>query len=204
MRAGAVRVSHGQVDLRQLVAGVDEISTFLGEDNVVAGQAVVAIRVGAGGEVDLKLGSRGFFVSSGEATGDGASFGGVFNDGGSRNGDDRDVVDQGYGRRGVGVRRRVVSVGDGQVDLRQRVAGVDEVSAFLGEDNVVAGQAVVAIRVGAGGEGDLKLGSRGFFVSSGEATGDGASFGAVFNDGGGSDGDDWDVWVSTTLVPEIV
>ncbi|VVN77694.1 hypothetical protein PS687_05969 [Pseudomonas fluorescens] len=77
----------------------------------------------------------------------------------------RGVIDQRYGRLTFASRAEATSVGDGQVDFRQLVAGVDEIGAFLGQHDIVAGEAVIAISVGAGGEADGQVFTRGFFVT---------------------------------------
>ncbi|EZP65188.1 Allene oxide cyclase [Pseudomonas sp. RIT357] len=189
----AFRVGDGQVDFWQLITGIDEIGAFLGQHDIVAGEAVVAVSVGAGGEADGQAFTRRFFVTRVERTGDGANFGGVFDDGSRRDVDQRYIVDQGYGRLASAGGIQAFNIGNGQVDFRQLVTSVNEVSTFFGQDHVVAGDGVVAVSVGASGEADVQVFARGFFIFRDESTGDGACFGGVLDDGSRRDSNYWDV-----------
>ena len=182
-------IGNSQVDLRQLVASVNEVSTFLSQDNVVARQAVVTISIAGTSEGDRQAFAWSLFVGRGERTGDGARSSRVLFQGVCRNGDHRYVVMQVDGRLRCVMRVQTFWIGDGQVDFRQLVTGVDEICALLGQHHVVAGDAVVAARVGGAGEGNRQTRTRGFFVSRCEGTGDGAHYSRVLFEGISHNGD---------------
>ena len=101
-----------------MVASVDEFGAFGGQHDVVAGDGVVAVCVGAGGEANGQVFARGFFVTGVESTGDGTCFGGVFDDGGRCDVDQRNVVNQGHSRLAFAGRAEATSVSNSQVDFR--------------------------------------------------------------------------------------
>ena len=179
VRACALRVGDGQVNLRQLIASINVVGTLLSQHNVVAVDGVIAVGVAVAREGNGQAFAWGFFIGCGEGTGDGADCGGVFFQGVGDDFNHRHIVVQVDGRlagtRGVSARW----IGDGQIDLRQLVASVNVVSAFLGQHNIVAVDGVVTIGVAGASKGDRQTFTRRFFVGRSERPGNSARSGRV-------------------------
>ncbi len=193
IRVSACWIGNGQVNLRKLVASVDEISTCFGQHNVVAVDGVVTSVVAARSEGDGQTRTWSFLVSRGEGTGDSTNGSGVLFNRGRSNSDHRHVVNQRHIRRRRIVRAAFVGIGHGQINRRQFVASVDEVRTRQGQHHGIANEGVVAIFVAVAGEGDFQLGNRGFHVADGEVTGNGAFRYLAFHQGVGNHFDDGQV-----------
>ena len=114
MRAAFIGIGHGQVDSRQFVTRINEVRTRKGQHHGVSDDGVVTVFVAVASEGHFQVSNRGFNITDGKGTGNGAFRHLVFDQGLSLYNDHRQVVD----RRHRHVQRAARTGVGGVADLR--------------------------------------------------------------------------------------